>query len=251
MNLTEFKKELSALSGVDFFNPKYRNVFKKYCPNAATDNEEERLNEVLGEDNESSTETTDAVETQEEKSTEKQTDLQTENEESSSDEEQEQNEEQIETSSSSETEENSEDENSDSEEKTETEESDSSSESEETETSEDDKQTETSPETDNDNSETTNAENSSNELLEAKVELQLVRSGVRDDRINPAKKLFMPEIKTLEDLDKLKELIKQYPEWLKENKTNPKGFGMPLGDRDEVLTEEEKRLQELGINPRD
>ena len=28
-NLTEFKKELSRLSGVDFFNPKFRDVFKK------------------------------------------------------------------------------------------------------------------------------------------------------------------------------------------------------------------------------
>ena len=53
--IIELKKELSKLSGVDFFNPKYRDVFKKYFPNdestdAENTNEEERLKEVIGED---------------------------------------------------------------------------------------------------------------------------------------------------------------------------------------------------------
>ena len=146
-----------------------------------------------------------------------------------------------------ENEQNSEDESSDSEEP-ETTDSDISTEPEETsETTEE----ESSQETENAENETSSTENNSNELLETKIELQLVKSGIREDRIDSAKKLFLQDIKSLEDLDKLKELIQQYPEWLKENKTNAKAFGMSLGDREEVLTEEEKRLEEMGISPRD
>ena len=40
-NLTEFKKELSRLSGVDFFNPKFRDVFKKFEENLKKRDSEE------------------------------------------------------------------------------------------------------------------------------------------------------------------------------------------------------------------
>ena len=32
MKISELKRELSKLAGIDFFNPKYRDVFKKYFP---------------------------------------------------------------------------------------------------------------------------------------------------------------------------------------------------------------------------
>ena len=42
MGSNELKRELSKLSGVDFFNPKYRELFKKAFPEDK-DAEEEKL----------------------------------------------------------------------------------------------------------------------------------------------------------------------------------------------------------------
>ena len=53
------------------------------------------------------------------------------------------------------------------------------------------------------------------ELLDTKIELALVRGGVRDDKLEAAKRMAKYEIKDLDELDKVKELLDMYPEWLK------------------------------------
>ena len=42
----DLKKELSKLSGVDFFNPKYRDVFKKYFPDEEDAKSEDVVEDV-------------------------------------------------------------------------------------------------------------------------------------------------------------------------------------------------------------
>lgn len=213
--VNEFKRELSRISGVDFFNPKYRDVFKRYFQDDDKEDElsaeEERLNEVIGEDNntKADTENEQTDNSTETEIEEKVEDEQTEDTDSNTDEEQKENSEPVE------------------EEKTNTE----------------------------------NVENSepvvkstlaepSQDLIDAKVELELVKAGVREDRLEPAKRLVEPEVHSLEDLDKVKELIKQFPEWLKDSAVNTKPFGMPVGEGNSDLTEEEKRLKAMGIDPR-
>ncbi len=247
--LKELKKELSKLSGIDFFNPKYRDVFKKYFPDESTeldvnDNEEDRLKEVLDKNN---TEEGNTPQTQEEQGETIEEAAETDNSEELS-EDQEQKSSDVECNESAESEED----------------------AEETPESKDNEQTDTDPSESAEggatDAEETNAEetsepvaeesiatdttNTSNELLETKVELQLVKAGVREDRLEAAKKLFMSDIKSLEDLDKLKDLVKQYPEWLKKSKPDAKPFGMPIGDSEGVLTAEEKRLKAMGIDPK-
>ena len=43
--MNELKKELSKLTGIDMFNPRFREVFKKYFPEDK-DAEEERLEDL-------------------------------------------------------------------------------------------------------------------------------------------------------------------------------------------------------------
>ena len=215
--IKEFKKELSKLSGVDFFNPKFRDVFKKYFPDSDEDintNEEDRLKEVIGEETyndlqeeENSQEVVENVteETEEEPSSNEEESLETENEEIAEEDKPE-------------------------------------------EVKEDEDKT---FELEEDQNNSTENDSTKEELLETKVELELVKAGVREDRLEPAKRLFISEVKNLGDLDKLKELIKEYPEFLKSNKADTKPFGMPITDNSDVLTAEEKRLKAIGINPRD
>lgn len=216
--IKEFKKELSKLSGVDFFNPKFRDVFKKYFPDSDEDintNEEDRLKEVIGEETyndlqeeENSQEVVENIteETEEDTSSNEEESLKTENEEIVEEDEPQE------------------------------------------ETKEDEDKTVEPEEEQNTSTENDSAKE---ELLETKVELELVKAGVREDRLEPAKRLFISEVKNLGDLDKLKELIKEYPEFLKSNKADTKPFGMPITDNSDVLTAEEKRLKAIGINPRD
>ena len=214
--IKEFKKELSKLSGVDFFNPIFRDVFKKYFPDSDEDintNEEDRLKEVIGEETyndlqeeENSQEVVENIteETEEDTSSNEEENLATENEEIVEDEPEEVKE-------------------------------------------DEDKTIELEEEQNN----STESDSTKEELFETKVELELVKAGVREDRLEPAKRLFISEVKNLGDLDKLKELIKEYPEFLKSNKADTKPFGMPITDNSDVLTAEEKRLKAIGINPRD
>jgi aminoglycoside N3'-acetyltransferase len=57
------------------------------------------------------------------------------------------------------------------------------------------------------------------------------------------------EIGSLDELDKVKELLREYPEWVRTFK--PKDFGMAVDENADDLTEEEKKLKQMGIDPRD
>ena len=46
------------------------------------------------------------------------------------------------------------------------------------------------------------------------------------------------------------EMIKQYPEWLHREKTVAKPIGMTMDNLGDGLTEEEKKLKQMGIDPR-
>ena len=88
------------------------------------------------------------------------------------------------------------------------------------------------------------------ELLTVKLELELVRAGIREDRLETAKRLFMPEFKSSGgNVQQIRELISQYPEWIGKQ-GGAQGFGMPLGDKADALTNEEKALKRMGIDPR-
>ena len=89
----------------------------------------------------------------------------------------------------------------------------------------------------------------SQDLLDTKIELALVKAGIREDRLEAAKRLFKTEIHSLEELDKLNELVKEFPEW-QAKKEHGKGFGVPIKDSGTSLTEEEKKLKNMGIDPK-
>ena len=222
--IKEFKKELSKLSGLDFFNPKYRDVFKRYFPDdldkeEESTAEEERLKEVIGDEQVEDVEEF-ALENLEKPTAEENID-----ETQSADDEV-----KIENDTESTQEEGVE---------------------------EDKEKTNSQDETAIDESsevkelaDTEPKKEQNQELVDTKVELELVKAGVREDRLEPAKRLILSEIHGLEDLDKVKEMIKQFPEWLKESAINTKPFGMPVGEGGGDLTEEEKRLKAMGIDPR-
>lgn len=208
----EFKKELSKLSGIDFFNPKYRDVFKKYFPDESSDadtdedaksSEEERLEELIGEEaNEEESKTPEEQTTQQ--------DAEDVVEEEA---------ERFEPATTSE------------------------------QTEDTTAATESNEETMTEDTSTSSEDNKvSQELLETKVELELLKAGVRKDRLQAARILIMGSIHSVDDLAKVSELIKEYPEWL--SKPEPaKPFGIPL-ENGGGFTEEEKRLREMGIDPR-
>lgn len=103
-----------------------------------------------------------------------------------------------------------------------------------------------------DNTETADAtEGESNsmeaELFDAKLEAKLLRAGVREDKLDAAKKLFKAD-HTLADVEQVEKWVKEYPEWIKQKtKEQAKGFGMGVGENDTAETAEDKRLRELGI----
>ena len=219
--IKELKKELSALSGIDFFNPKYREVFKRYFPN---DNEEvtaeeERLNEMAEEP------VVEANEVVEEKAEEIVEDKTEEVEQPA----EEVTEEVAEAEAVEEVAEETNEENAEATEEV------------KEELSEDIQVAEEKAEEKIDDHK---------ELIDAKVELELVKAGVREDRLEPAKRLLMAEIKKMEDVDNVKEWIKQYPEWIKTEKPVAKAIGMTLDNAGDGLTEEEKKLKQMGIDPR-
>lgn len=83
------------------------------------------------------------------------------------------------------------------------------------------------------------------ELLDAKIENELIKDGVRPERLNSAKKYVKVEVHSLEELDKIHEILKEYPEWVRGY--HAESFGSIVNDEDDGLTAEEKRLKELGI----
>lgn len=213
--MNELKKELSKLTGIDFFNPRYREVFKKYFPNDK-DLEEEKLEEVINEDKEENSEKTES-ESDVDASTETQN---------------------LEVEDNEKNEEKSDVEPTDSNEETD---NDSNSNSEES-------QEPVSEPIQEENS-TNDIDSTKSELLDTKIELELIKNGVSTERLESAKKLAKYEITSLDELGKIKELIKEYPEWVRSFKVQD--FGMPVDEMTNDLTAEEKRLKEYGINPRD
>ncbi len=198
MTINDLKKELSKLSGVNFHNPKYSKVFKRY---ALSDDSPSETEEVETEETEEKTE--EAGEKSEETAKEtKETEKKAEELE-------------------------------DYEETEETEEA-----------TEEEQESEIEPE-----KETTEAVDLHGKLLETQLELELVRAGVRDDRLEVAKRLFLPDLKAGMSIEEVREKISEFPEWM--NQGGNKGFGMPLGDKTTALTAEEKRLKQMGIDPRD
>lgn len=197
MDINEFKRELSKVSGVDFFNPKYREVFKKHFP-ADKDTEEEHVKDMGGVD--------------EEEITEKEEDIDKAEDEREID-------------------------------KTEEEKAD-------TPEKRDEKAEEKREETHEIGKEVNELKDdkTTDELLEAKIENALLRGGVREEKLGAAKRLARSEIGSLEELDKVKDILKEYPEWVHGYKAN--GFGMDIDEGSDNLTEEEKRLKAMGINPR-
>jgi hypothetical protein len=221
--IKELKKELSALSGIDFFNPKYREVFKRYFPNDSEEvtAEEERLNEMVEEP------VVEPTEVDEEKADEI---VEDKTEEVKQDEVTEEVAEDVaEAEAVEEVAEQTNEENAEATEEV------------KEELSEDIQVAEEKAEEKIDDHA---------ELIDAKVELELVKAGVRTDRLEPAKKLLMAEIKKMEDVDNVKEWIKQYPEWLHVDKPLAKPIGMTMDNAGDGLTEEEKKLKQMGINPR-
>jgi hypothetical protein len=262
-NLNELKKELSKLSGVDFFNPKYRNVFKKYMTTETEEvekdtNEEERLRNILGEEKE--TEVREEKTTTEEKVEDNEEKEEVKTKEEIVDDSKEEDKEEVESKETEEVEEDDtdtedlEDEEieDDFDEFEDTEEDDS---NEEDATDEESMEEDTTDEVVDEEVETKEEYHEeepayNKELIDTKVELGLVKAGVRDDRLEDARKLFMADFKGMEDLEHLGEFIKKYPEWIKNGVHNSKAFGMPTNDMGDGYTEEEKKLRSMGINPR-
>lgn len=197
MDMNEFKRELSKVSGVDFFNPKYRELFKKYFP--ADKDAGDGLKGESGVD--------------EEEITAKEEDI------DKAEDEREINE--IE------------------EEKADTPEK------------RDEKAEEKREETHEIGKEVDKLKDdkSTDELLDAKIENALLRGGVREEKFGAAMRLAKSEIGSVEELDKVKDILKDFPEWVRGY--NAKNFGMDVDEGGDNLTEEEKRLKAMGINPRD
>lgn len=90
-------------------------------------------------------------------------------------------------------------------------------------------------------------ESMESELFDAKLEARLLRAGIREDKIDAAKKLFRAD-HSLADIDEVEKWVKEYPEWVKQKtREQAKGFGIGVGEHDGGETSEEKRLRELGI----
>lgn len=213
--MNELKRELSKLTGIDFFNPKFREVFKKYFPDDK-DLEEEKLEELISEDKEDNSKKTES------ESENLDANIETQNSEVEDNKENEENSD-VELTDNNEEIDN--DLNSNSEES----------------------QEEVSEPIQEDNL-TNEIDSTKSELLDAKIELELIKNGVSTERLDSAKKLAKYEITSLDELGKIKELIKEYPEWVRS--FNVQDFGMPIDETTSDLTAEEKRLKEMGIDPR-
>ena len=198
MGSNELKRELSKLWGVDFFNPKYRELFKKAFPEDK-DAEEEKLKKegMIGEEK-IKDKTEDIDKAEDEREIDK-----------------------IERDKA------------------------------ETPEKRDEKAEEVREETHEIGKEVDELKGDKTEdmLLETKIENALLRGGVREEKLGPAMRLAKSEIGSLDELGKVEDILKDFPEWVHGYK--PKGFGMDIDNGSDNLSEEEKRLKQMGINPRD
>ena len=218
--MNELKRELSRASGVDFFNPKYREIFKKHFPNEE-DAEEKKLKEmedIKGDKKveDKAEEVFDDVKDIDTDDTDKEVESKVEDIDKAEDERE------ID--------------------KIEEEKAESPEKAEE-------KAEEVNEESHEIGKSVDELEDSKKQLLDAKIELELIRNGVSSERLESAKRMAKYEIGSLEELGKVKELIREYPEWVRTFK--PKDFGMAVDENADDLTEEEKKLKQMGINPRD
>ena len=210
--MNELKRELSRASGVDMFNPKYREIFKKYFPNDE-DAEEKKLEEYgVEKEEDKDEEVLDDVKKVEEQPEEEKVEDKLEDVDKAEDER--------------EIDKIEEDKADDGEEK-------------------DEKKEEVAEESHEIGKDVDELKDSKSELLDAKIELELMRNGVRPERMASAKKFAKYEIHSLAELDK----VRENPEWVRGYK--PDNFGMPVDEGRNELTEEEKRLKAMGINPKD
>ena len=210
MTANELKRELSKLSGIDFFNPKYRELFKKIFPD------------------------------------DKPTDDKTDDGEVGNDE----------------TRENLKDDGVKDEKQIETKEQDVDKAEDERETDKIEKDKAASSEKRDEEIEDECAETleigkdigelkgdkATDMLLETKIENELLRGGVREEKLGAAMRLAKSEVKSLDELGKVKEILSDFPEWVRGYQG--KGFGMDVDRDSDNLTEEEKRLKQMGIDPR-
>lgn len=215
--MNELKRELSKLSGVDFFNPKFRDVFKKYFPDDK-DAEEEKL-EQMGIEEETEEVVDDNPETMVEDKLEEVSENETDTENDVEDmvDEKEETEEVVEPVDET-------------------------------------QEIQDEPVTDEvaepiEEVPVDNTNNLEEELYDVKIENELRKLGVRDDKIEPAKRMAKYEIDGIEDLARLGDIVRQYPEWT--TSYRPQGFGMSVDEGKYNLTEEERRLKQMGIDPRD
>lgn len=213
--MNELKRELSKLTGIDFFNPKFREVFKKYFPNDK-DLEEEKLDELLNENKEENSKLDESQSENLDANTKTQSSEVKDNDKNkeSSNVESDVNNQEAGNGLNADSGKSRED------------------------VSEPIQQTNVANE----------VESAKSELLDAKIELELIKNGVSTERLESAKKLAKYEITSLNELGNIKELIKEYPEWVRSFKVQD--FGMPVDEVTSDLTAEEKRLKEMGIDPR-
>lgn len=209
--ISELKKELSKTSGVDFFNPTYSEIFKKYL--GENDAEEEKLEEmgIPAEEPKAEEVATEEAPTAEQVQ-DKVEDIEKAEDEREID-------------------------------KIEEEKADTTEKADEKAEEKNEESEEIGKEVDE-----LKEDKTYDELLDAKIENELLRNGVREDKINVAKKLAKLEVTKLEDLDKVKDVLDEYPEWVRGYET--KNFGAPVDEKGDDLTAEERRLKEMGINPR-
>lgn len=196
----ELKRELSRLSGVDFFNPKYREAFKKFFPDDADEAKEEAEDEAA----ETNAEEVKGFEETKGKIEENEQDAEVPERESDGNDE-----------------------------------------------DDVDQESEEEDEYDSEDSEEKSERHGIDpyaELLEARIENELLRGGVREDRLEHAMRLAKSEICCIEELHKVKDILNDFPEWVRAEK--PKGYGMEVDPHD-GLTAEERRLKEMGIDPKE
>lgn len=198
MGSNELKRELSKLSGVDFFNPKYRELFKKAFPEDKDAGEEKLKKEGMIGEEKIKDKTEDIDKAEDEREIDK-----------------------IERDKA------------------------------ETPEKRDEKAEEVREETHEIGKEVDELKGDKTEdmLLETKIENALLRGGVREEKLGPAMRLAKSEIGGLDELGKVEDILKDFPEWVHGYK--PKGFGMDIDNGSDNLSEEEKRLKQMGINPRD
>lgn len=249
--MNELKKELSKLTGIDMFSPRFREVFKKYFPNDK-DAEEEKFEAMEDLENEQVLEDAGKVEPMEEKEEVKEEVAEEKPKIESAvklperEPEEPKEEMPVEDNKVEDLEEDVE--------KAEDEREIDKIEEEKAEEPEkaDEKKEELNEETKEIGEKVDEMKNDyADELYDAKLELALIKNKVREDRIEPAKKYIKSVLPDVEDLDKVDYVLKEFPEWTRRAVHEERGFGMSVDEIGDNLTEEEKRLKAMGIDPKE